>query len=164
MRSRSWPDSRPRSPDAAETAQERRPMPVQTILLSVVPPVGIALVLLLAGWRPWCKAAPSAPWGTAASALALGLAFAVTESLVWRSWPGFPPHESHRWLPYAGLAAALGAVALRGKEDGRFGVSSVIAFASFAALRWGELTSKSSAVYGALWVVLATVIAGSMRT
>jgi hypothetical protein len=139
-------------------------MPVQTILLSVLPPVGIALVVLLAGWRPWSKSAPPAVWGTAASALALGLGFAITDSLVWRGWPGFPPHESHRWLPYAGLAAAIGAIALKGKGEGRFGVSSVIALASFAALRWSELSSKGSVVYGAVWVVLATMVAGSMRT
>jgi len=139
-------------------------MPVQTILLSFLPPVGIALGFLLAGWRPWSKSAPSAAWGTAASALALGLGFAVTDSLVWRGWPGFPPHESHRWLPYVGLAAAIGAIALRGKEEGRLGLSTLIAAASFVALRWGELTSKSSVVYGALWVLLATVMAGSMRT
>jgi hypothetical protein len=139
-------------------------MPVQTILLSVLPPVGIALAALLAGWRPWSGTAAPGARGAAASASALGLAFAVTESLVYRSWPGFPPHESHRWLPYAGLAAAIAAILLKGKEDGRFGISGIVALASFAALRWSELSSKSSVVYGALWVVLATMIAGSMRT
>src|SRR4051812_13870775 len=138
-------------------------MPVQTVVLSLLPPLGIALVILLAAWRPWSKAPPPAMWGTAGSALALALGFAVTESLVLHSWPGFPAREAHRWLPYAGLAAAIGAIVLKGREDGRFGAGSVIALVSFAALRWGELSSKSSMVYGALWVVMATMIAGSMR-
>jgi hypothetical protein len=139
-------------------------MPVETILLSVLPPIGIALVIMVGAWRPWSKTPPPVVVGVAASALALALGYAVTESLVLHAWPGFPPREAHRWLPYAGLAAAIGIIAVKGKDDGRLGVSSFIALASFAALRWAELSSKQSVLYGAMWVLLGTVVAGSMRT
>lgn len=79
-------------------------MPVRTALLGVLPPLIIAAVFLLIGWRPWRKTRGTpAHW---ASAFALALAYAATDSLVAARWPGFPPTESHRWLPYLALIAA----------------------------------------------------------
>ena len=138
-------------------------MPVETALLSVLPPMVISLVILLAAWRPWSKTPPPARWGLAGSALALAVAYAVTEPWLLHSFSGFPPSE-HRWLPYLGLAAAVGAMLPWGKKEGRFGLETVIAAACFAVLRWDQITSKGTVVYGALWVVLATMIAGSIRS
>jgi hypothetical protein len=136
-------------------------MPIQTALLGVVPPVLISLTVLLAVWRPWSGSPPSLRWASVGSAFALALAYAVTESLVARHWPGFPPADRHRWLPYLGLAAAVG-VALDGPMGRRWSASWVVVTGAFALLRWGQLSSKDSFIAGALWVLLSAGVAGGL--
>jgi hypothetical protein len=71
--------------------------------MAVVPAGVLALVLLLAAWRPW-KPAPAGRgwWG---SALALGLAIPLADRMVWHNGPGVWPVEPHRRLPLVALAA-----------------------------------------------------------
>ena len=80
-------------------------MPIRTALLGILPPIVIAAIVLLLGWRPW--SAKPARWCGVASALALALAYAITDTLVGGGWPGMPPLDTHRWLPFLALAAAL---------------------------------------------------------
>jgi hypothetical protein len=134
-------------------------MPIKTALLGVVPPVLIALVVLLMAWRPWSAKAPSVRWGGAGSALALALAYAVTDTLVARHWPGFPPSERHRWLPYFGLAAAIGAIIA---QSTTWCVAWGVTIAAFVFLRWGQISSRDMFLTGALWAALGSGISASV--
>jgi hypothetical protein len=134
-------------------------MPIKTALLGIVPPVVIALVVLLAAWRPWSKRAVPARWGATGSALALALAYAITETLVAGHWPGFPASERHRWLPYVGLAAAAGSIA---SQFVSWGLAWLVTVAAFVFLRWSQISSKDLFLSGALWAVLASGISGGM--
>ncbi len=96
---------------------------IQQALLGIVPPALIALVLLIAAWRPWSKTPPPARWGAAGSALALAVAYFVTERLLVGNFSSLPPIERYRWLPYIGFAAAVGAIAWPGKGSDAVGRS-----------------------------------------
>jgi hypothetical protein len=139
------------------------PMPIKTALMGVVPPVVIALVALLAAWRPWGKTAPSARVGAAGSALALALAYFVTERLLVGTFAQVPPQERYRWLPYAGLAAAAGAIFLRSRGEARWTAHDCIALAVFVALSWKHLTSQSGFFFAALWVLVSVMMSSSIR-
>jgi hypothetical protein len=130
---------------------------IKTALLGIVPPVVIALIALMAAWRPWSKTPPSPRRGVIGSALAVALAYAITETLVIGGWPGFPPSERHRWLPYVGLAVAGVVIAAR-----TWGVAWAATVAAFVLLRWSQISSKDLFLTGALWVVLAAGIGGGM--
>lgn len=152
-------------------------MPTTTILLGIVPPFLIALIILAIAWRPW--SAQPARWALAASALALALAYAITESLIVRAWPGFPPAESHRWLPYAALIAAAGAALWPRQLPKRWSFHDLIALALLTFVGWRQLAATGSlAIYipslgafaipapviGALWILLSATMAGAMRS
>jgi len=127
-------------------------MPIRTALLSIVPPVLIALAVLFIAWRPWRKA-DLKPMH-AASAAALALAYAVTETLVAGQWPGFPPAEQHRWLPYIALAALLATPFIMGlKGQWRAcAATTLVAAAFFTLLLWSGLSHSSSRLSTLLWM------------
>src|SRR5262245_36968659 len=78
-------------------------MPLKTPLLAVLPAAAVAVLLLLAAWRPWSRVrAVNGWWG---SALALGLAIPIADRMVWQNWPGLWPTEEHRRLPMIALLA-----------------------------------------------------------
>jgi hypothetical protein len=138
-------------------------MPIQTALRGLVPPVVIALIVLIAAWRPWRKDPPSLRVGVAGSALALALAYAVTDTLVAGKGPGFPPTDLHRWLPWLGALASLVVIALPPPAGERFRVYDAVSIAAFTLMRWDQVSSKGSVLYGVLWVGMCTLIAGAVR-
>jgi hypothetical protein len=139
-------------------------MPIQTALLGVLPPVAIAVIVLLVTWRPWTAQAGVTRIGIAGSAFALALAYAVTDSLLSRSGPGLPPTDLHRWLPWLGAAAAIAAALVPPTEQWRLGTHNLVALLTFMVMKFEYFRSKDTILAGLLWVVLTTMIAGSMRT
>ncbi len=144
-------------------------MPVRTALLGIVPPMLIACAVLVAGWRPWRstlgKAASSAHW---ASAGALALAYVGADTLVANRWPGFPPSEPHRWLPYIAVVAAA-AVALFPARvvrsiggPGRWPMYALGAVA-FAVLLWPGLLSAETRIASVLWLAFSTICAAGIQ-
>jgi hypothetical protein len=138
---------------------------IQQALLGIVPPALIALVLLIAAWRPWSKEPPPARWGAAGSALALAVAYFVTERVLVGNWSALPPLERYRWLPYLGFAAAAGAIAFPRHGSLRWGIHDVIALGAFVLLSWRLLNaSQGSAFNAGVWILLSVFIASSIRS
>ena len=74
------------------------------ILYTAAVPAAVALVALLASWRPWRREDPvlRGQWG---GALAAGVAFLAAYALLDGEVPAWPPDQARHWLFY--LAAGL---------------------------------------------------------
>lgn len=64
-------------------------------------PFGLALVILLLLWRPWCRDVDGLPAWT--PCVALAAAYPLGHA-TFSSFPGFPPVTADEWLVYAAIA------------------------------------------------------------
>jgi hypothetical protein len=76
------------------------------ILYTSAVPAGIALVVLLASWRPWRRTRPvlRGHWG---APLAAGAAFATAYGLLDGETPAWPPAQARHWLFFIAIGLTL---------------------------------------------------------
>lgn len=136
-------------------------MPPETLLRALVPPLLIAAAALLSGWRPWRGSrGGGAGW---ASAAAVGFGFALGESLIRGRWPGLPPVEPRRWLPYAAIAIALAAAVFNFPRRTQRAAALLLAAACLLPVLWSDLTSRLTVAGGIVTLALISMAAATVR-
>jgi hypothetical protein len=80
------------------------------ILYTSAVPAAVALLFLVAAWRPWKRRDAAVLHGHWGGPLAAGLAFLASYALLDGEVPGWPPAQARHWLFY--LAAGLTVVGL----------------------------------------------------
>lgn len=137
-------------------------MTPETLLRALAPPFLIAVAALLAGWRPWRnRQGGGAGW---ASAAAVGFGFALGESLIRGRWPGLPPVEARRWLPYAAVVIALAAAFFNFPRRTQRAYALLLAAACLLPVLWSDLTSRLTVTGGIVILALVSIAAATVRS